>query len=141
MTKTNLSIIEAETGSVLHALKKTDGGFEKIGEVYFSIVVKDAVKAWKMHQRMTLNLIVPVGSVLFCFIDVRDKSSTLNETCKIILSQEPYFRLTVPPGIWFGFKGVSNGLNLICNVADMPHEPHEVIRKDIDEFDMDWSVG
>jgi dTDP-4-dehydrorhamnose 3,5-epimerase len=141
MIKTDLKIIEAESGSVLHALKKTDHGFQEFGEVYFSIVVKDAVKAWKMHQRMTLNLIVPVGSVLFCFMDVRDKSNTLNETCKIILSQDPYFRLTVPPGIWFGFKGVSNGLNLICNVADMPHEPHEVIRKDIDEFDMDWSVG
>ena len=140
MIKTDLKIIEAESGFVLHALKKTDHGFQEFGEVYFSIVVKDAVKAWKMHQRMTLNLIVPVGSVLFCFMDFRDKSNTLNETCKIILSKEPYFRLTVPPGIWFGFKGVSNGLNLICNVADMPHEPHEVIRKDIDEFDMDWSI-
>ena len=141
MIKINLNIIESKSGSVMHALKKSDPEFHDFGEVYFSTVVKDAVKAWKLHQHMTLNLIVPVGSVLFCFIDVRDKSSTLNETCKIILSQDPYFRLTVPPGIWFGFKGVSNGLNLICNVADMPHEPHEVIRKDIDEFDMDWSVG
>ncbi len=141
MIKSKLNIIDADTGCVMHALKKTDPGFHEFGEVYFSTVVKDAVKAWKLHQHMTLNLIVPVGSVLFCFMDVRDKSNTLNETCKIILSQDPYFRLTVPPGIWFGFKGVSNGLNLICNVADMPHEPHEVIRKDIDEFDIDWSVG
>ena len=139
MIKTNLNIFNSESGSVLHALKKTDPGFEDFGEVYFSTVLKDAIKAWKLHQRMTLNLVVPFGRVLFCFIDFRENSSTLNRSCKIILSQEPYSRLTVPPGIWFGFKGLSDGLNLICNVADIPHEPNEVMRKDIDEIDMDWS--
>ena len=138
--KTDLNIIKAESGSVFHALKKTDPGFQGFGEVYFSTVVKNAVKAWKLHQHMTLSLIVPVGSVLFCFMDVREKSSTLNETYKIILSQEPYFRLTVPPGIWFGFKGVSDGLNMICNVANIPHDPQEVLRKNINEIDMDWSI-
>ena len=140
MIKTNLNIIESESGSIMHALKKTDPGFQDFGEVYFSTVVKEAVKAWKLHQCMTLNLVVPVGSVLFCFMDVREKSSTFNKTCKIILSQEPYSRLTVPPGIWFGFKGLSDGLNLICNVADIPHESQEVLRKDIDRINMDWSI-
>ena len=140
MIKKNLNIIESESGSIMHALKKTDPGFQDFGEVYFSTVVKEAVKAWKLHQRMTLNLVVPAGSVLFCFIDLREKSSTWNETCKIILSQEPYSRLTVPPGIWFGFKGLSDGLNLICNVADIAHEPNEIKRKNIYEIEMDWSI-
>jgi dTDP-4-dehydrorhamnose 3,5-epimerase len=48
--------------------------------------------------------------------------------------------LTVPPGIWFGFKGISDDLNLICNVANMSHDPNEVMRKDIDEIKMDWSI-
>jgi dTDP-4-dehydrorhamnose 3,5-epimerase len=140
MIKKNLNIIESESGSIMHALKKTDPGFQDFGEVYFSTVVKEAVKAWKLHQCMTLNLVVPVGSVLFCFMDVREKSSTFNKTCKIILSQEPYSRLTVPPGIWFGFKGLSDGLNLICNVADIAHEPNEIKRKNIYEIEMDWSI-
>ena len=140
MIKSELNIIDADTGSVMHALKKTDSGFKKFGEVYFSTVIKDEIKAWKLHQKMILNLMAPVGSVLVCFIDVREKSSTLNETCKIILSQEPYFRLTVPPGIWFGFKGVLDGLNLICNVADIMHDPNEVLRKEVSEFDFDWSI-
>jgi len=138
--KTDLKIIEAESGSVLHALRKTDPGFQEFGEVYFSSVKKDAIKAWKLHKQMTLNLIVPFGRVLFCFVDNRETSSTFDKTCKIILSQEPYFRLTVPPGVWFGFKGLSDGLNLICNVADIPHESQEVLRKDIDRINMDWSI-
>ena len=51
-----------------------------------------------------------------------------------------YMRITVPPGIWFGFKGISDGLNLICNVADIPHDPDEVSRKSINEFDIDWTI-
>ena len=64
----------------------------------------------------------------------RKKSKTYNEKYGIILSQNPYFRLTIPPGIWFGFKGISEGLNLICNVADIPHDPDEVLRKEINQL-------
>jgi len=140
MIKTKLAIFKTDAGSVFHAMKNTDKGFIDFGEVYFSTVEKNAVKAWKLHQSMTLNLIVPYGSVLFCFVDVRKKSKTENESFKIILSQNPYFRLTVPPGIWFGFKGISTGLNLICNVADITHEPDEIKRKNIKEIHMDWSI-
>ncbi|MBC8485558.1 MAG: dTDP-4-dehydrorhamnose 3,5-epimerase family protein [Bacteroidetes bacterium] len=140
MIKTDLNIIETDSGSVYHGLKKSDKGFNEFGEVYFSTIKKGAIRAWKMHKKMTLNLIVPVGKVQFCFFDGRDKSDTFNEKFKIILSQNPYVRLTIPPGIWFGFQGVSNGLNLICNVANIPHEPNEVLRKEMNEIEMDWSV-
>ena len=140
MIKTDLKIIDGDAGSVLHGLKKTDSGYNKFGEVYFSTVIKDAVKAWKLHKQMTLNLIVPIGSVLFYFIDDRKSSISYNEHYKIILSQSPYFRLTVPPGIWFGFKGLSSGVNLICNIADISHLPTEINRKEIHEIDFDWSI-
>ena len=140
MIKTNLNIIKMDSGDLFHAMKKTDPGFKQFSEVYFSTVIKNNVKAWKLHQNMTLNLIVPVGSVMFNFIDARKVSKTFNKVHKVILSQEPYFRLTVPPGIWLGFKGLSDGLNLVCNVADMIHDPDEILRKEISEIDIDWSI-
>jgi len=140
MIKTDLNIIEADSGSVYHALKNTDKGFKQFGEIYFSSVKKDIIKAWKLHKEMTLNLIVPVGKIQFCFFDVREQSDTFNETFKIVLSQKPYFRLTVPPGIWYGFQSVSDGLNLICNVANIIHDPFEILRKEINEIEMDWSL-
>ena len=140
MIKSELNIIHADTGTVMHALKNTDNGFKEFGEVYFSSVNKNSIKAWKLHKEMTLNLIVPVGEVQFCFLDVREQSTTFNEKYKIILSQNPYFRLTVPPGVWFGFQGISNRLNLICNIADIHHDPNEVMRKEIHEIDMDWNL-
>jgi len=139
MIKTDLSIITADNGSVMHGLKKGDNGFVDFGEVYFSTVKQSTIKAWKLHKIMTLNLIVPVGKVLFYFLDMRENSTTYKKPYKIILSQSPYFRLTVPPGIWFGFKGIHSGLNMIANVANIPHDPDEVMRKEIDEIEMDWS--
>ena len=140
MTKTELNIFSSEAGSVLHCLKKTDIGYHGFGEVYFSSVKKDIFKGWKLHKHMTLNLVVPVGEVLFCFKDERENSGTFNKTYQIKLSQDPYFRLTVPARIWFGFKGIEHGLNLICNVADIPHDPNEVLMREINEIKMDIDI-
>ena len=140
MKKTDLNIFSNEEGSVFHGLKKNDIGYNGFGEVYFSTVKKGVFKGWKLHRQMTLNLVVPVGEILFCFKDAREKSETFNNTYKIILSQNPYFRLTVPEGIWFGFKGINDGINLICNIADIPHDPKEVLRKGINEIKMDIDI-
>ena len=72
---------------------------------------------------MTLNLVVPVGAVRFVLYDDRDPEK--RRITEVILSLENYQRLTVPPKIWVGFQGVSNGLSTIMNFADIPHQPEE----------------
>ena len=64
---TPLKRIPTVGGDVMHGLKKSDNGFNGFGEVYFSWVEQGAIKAWKCHQRMTLNLVVPMGEVSFVF--------------------------------------------------------------------------
>ena len=139
ITFTALDKIEVDAGSVLHFIKNDDPGYIGFGEVYFSTVKKGAIKAWKMHKLMTLNLVVPVGEVLFVFVDQRKKSKTNGEIYKVRLSSNPYRRMTVPPGIWFGFMGLSSELNLLSNQADIVHDPNEVERKDLNAFQIDWS--
>ena len=51
---------------------------------------------------------------------------------------ENYCRLSVPPGIWFGFKGMDKNLNLVMNISDLEHDPNEVQRKDISEIVYEW---
>ena len=139
ITFTALDKIEADAGSVLHFIRNDDPGYIGFGEVYFSTVKKGAIKAWKMHKLMTLNLVVPVGEVFFVFVDQRKKSKTNGEIYKVRLSSNPYRRMTVPPGIWFGFMGLSSELNLLSNQADIVHDPQEVERKDLNAFQIDWS--
>ena len=60
---TELKIIEVVGGNVFHCMKKTDNGFNEFGEAYFTNVKSSQIKAWKMHNKMTLNLTVPRGKV------------------------------------------------------------------------------
>ena len=126
-------------GDVMHGLKKSDNGFNGFGEVYFSWVEQGAIKAWKCHQRITLNLLVPLGEVRFVFFS-KERLAEQKEEFRIEkLGDNRYSRLTVPPGIWFGFQGLTSGYSLLMNVIDLEHDPDEVLRKETSEFDYDWS--
>ena len=131
---TPLNRITTVGGDVLHALKDSDTGFNGFGEIYFSWVEQGAIKAWKYHQRMTMNLVVPLGEVRFVFHLTNQKDNFRDE----IIGEEKYFRLTVPPRIWFGFQGISTGRSLIMNLADMAHDPDEVLRKKKSEIIYNW---
>lgn len=133
---TPLKRIPVAGGDVLHGMKCTDPGFAGFGEAYFSMVEAGAIKAWKRHLRMTLNLVVPVGRVRFVLMD----DAGLRRDIEI--GDDRYARLTVPPGLWFGFQGLAAPRSLVLNVADMPHDPDEVEK--LDPFDTsmsyEWTV-
>ncbi len=133
--KTKLNIIPTSGGSVLHGYKHIgDIDSHEINEVYFSTIKYKQVRAWKMHTKMTLNLVVPIGSVRIRLIKENGMNGKSLKRQNEILSQDPYFRLTIPPGIWFSMEGLTTGKNLICNIADYAHDPDEVIKKDPNFF-------
>ena len=129
---TPLNRINVAGGDVLHALKKTDEGFVDFGEAYFSMIESGAIKSWKRHLRMTLNLVVAVGLVRFVFLDsagVRREES---------IGSNRYVRLTVPPGLWFAFEGLSVPYSLVLNITDIAHDPQEIERKELNEYINYW---
>lgn len=126
---TPLKQIPDERGKVMHMLKRTDAHFAGFGEIYFSIVNPGAVKAWKKHLQMTLNLAVVHGSAKLVIHDERD-----GRFQEIVLGPETNYSLvTVPPGLWTGFIGVSPQPALLANCASLPHDPTEVARKAADD--------
>jgi dTDP-4-dehydrorhamnose 3,5-epimerase len=131
---TKLSTFFLDTGNVLHAIKKDDEGFNGLGEVYFSLINPNAIKAWKLHHRMTLNLVVPIGMVRFVFFDPQIPDVFNIED----IGEKNYVRLTVPPGIWFGFKGISDEPSIVTNIADLKHDPNEVTKKSVTYFEYEW---
>ena len=136
---TPLKIINVSGGDVYHGMKASDAGFEGFGEAYFSSVDTDVIKAWKKHNKMTLNLVVPVGRIGFVIFDDRKNSSTGGSHQQEILDMHNYCRITIPPGLWFGFKGLGKDLNLLMNMANIEHTYLEGEKKSIDELDYDWS--
>ena len=134
---TPLDIIETTGGNVLHAMKESDAGYVSFGEVYFSEINSNAIKAWKRHREMTLNLVVPVGKIRFVLFDDREGSN--NKLQEIIISRDNYCRLTVPPMVWMGFQGLSDSMSMLLNMANIKHNPAEVDTKNIEEIEFNWS--
>ena len=120
-----LKIIPGRSGEVMHVLKETEESFQGFGEAYFSIVHHQAVKGWKKHQKMILNLVVPMGAIRFVFFDDRPESKSYQTIQELNISKENYQRLTVPPGIWMAFQGLTDGVNMLLNIASIPHDPME----------------
>jgi dTDP-4-dehydrorhamnose 3,5-epimerase len=129
---TQLKRIQVAGGDVLHGMKCSDSGYVDFGEAYCSIVEANAIKAWKRHLRMTLNIFVPFGIIKCIFLD------ELGGARKEEIGENRYVRLTVPPGIWFGFEGKFSPFSMLINIADIPHHPTEVERKALDELNFDW---
>ena len=131
---TPLKCINVDGGDVLHALKQSDIGYSGFGEAYFSCINFNAVKAWKRHTKMTMNIIVPIGQVKFVFYSEIEKVFRVEE-----IGREYYQRLSIPPGIWFGFQGLREPFSLVLNIASIQHDPAEVDRLSPSQINFDWS--
>ena len=137
---TPLSIIDTKGGDVFHAMKISDHGYSGFGEAYFSTIEPDAIKGWKRHKQMVLNLVVPVGTVRFILFDDRDNQDNVNQFQEVTLSiEDGYSRLTIPPMIWVGFQGLGLQKSLVLNIANIEHSPEEVERKELAEIKFNWS--
>lgn len=123
-------------------LREDDPHFERFGEIYFSAVYPGVIKGWHIHKRMTLNYAVIVGAVKLVLYDDRDGSPTKGQVQELIVGEENYCLVTIPPLVWNGFKGVGMKTAIVANCATLPHDPNEISRKD--PFDpsipYDWAL-
>ena len=133
---TPLAIIDTPSGNIMHAMKESSVGYVGFGEAYFSQIDGGAIKAWKRHKNMTLNLVVPVGTVRFVLFDDREVSN--NQFQEIIISKDNYCRLTVPPMVWVGFQGLSVNGSMLLNMANITHNPLEVDKKFFEQIEFNW---
>ncbi len=131
VTLTPLQQIHHPKGDLYHAMKCSSPGYKGFGEAYFTTIDNNETKGWKQHTKMTLNLVVPVGSVMFV---IYDGESFETHT----LSPEHYQRLSIGPGLWVAFKGIGSSLNLILNIADIEHDPDEACNKPLEEIPYGW---
>ena len=136
VTLTALKIFEGAMGNVMHGLRSDDDVYHGFGEAYFSTVNPGVIKSWRRHKEATLNLIVPQGEIRFVVCDDRGEWEAV--FWEVNLSLENYQRLTVAPGLWLAFQGVSSGTNMLLDIIDLPHDPAESEAKALDEIPYDW---
>lgn len=139
---TNLNQIHDERGSIMHMLKSTDPHFIKFGEIYFSLINYQVIKAWHIHESMTLNYATVHGKIKFVVFDNRQGSPTNGLVNEFFLSQNSYKLITVPPKLWNGFKGLSQDTAIVANCSSIPHDPSEISRLPYNDSSIpyEWAI-
>jgi dTDP-4-dehydrorhamnose 3,5-epimerase len=126
-------------GDILHAMKASADGYAGFGEAYFSTILKDHVKGWKRHNRLVLNIVVPVGSIYFVICDDRGDKKGRPEFFQVCLNRDNYARLTIAPGLWVSFKGKDES-NMLMNIIAEEHDMAESDNIPVDEIEYDFSI-
>tara|TARA_B100000035_G_scaffold315397_1_gene335794 strand:- start:2608 stop:3042 length:435 start_codon:yes stop_codon:yes gene_type:complete len=135
-----LKIISDDRGKVMHMLRNDSPVFKSFGEVYFSTIYENKIKAWHLHKESYLNYACVVGEVKLVLFDDRKESDTVNQYQEIFLSPNDYFLVTIPPNVWNGFKGIGKKESIIANCLTLPHNEKEMVRKDPKDnyFSYNW---
>ena len=131
-----------DRGMILHMLRADDKNYKKFGEIYFSTVNPNKIKAWHFHKLMTLNYAVVHGSIKLVLYDDRDESKTKGTIQEIMLSNENHYLVSIPPKIWNGFCSSNNKHAILANCSDIPHDKEEIIRLPFDDpkFPYRWEI-
>jgi dTDP-4-dehydrorhamnose 3,5-epimerase len=134
--------IPDERGSVMHMLRRDDPHFEQFGEIYFSTAYPGAIKGWHLHTRMTLNYAVVVGNIKLVLYDDREGSSTFGEIQELFLGVDNYSLVTIPPGVWNGWKCIGFERAIVANCTTEPYDPQEMRRMDpySSTIPYDWKI-
>ena len=131
-----------ERGKIMHMMKATDSHFTTFGEIYFSSAWPGTVKAWHIHQSMTVNNAVISGRAKLVMYDAREGSPTKGVLQEVFMGEDNYVLVQIPPGIANGYKAYGDKLVVLANCASEPHDPDEMKR--LSPFDenigYDWSL-
>ena len=134
--------IPDERGTIMHMLRRDDPHFVEFGEIYFTTVYEGAVKGWHRHREVTLNYAVPVGMIKLVCYDDRPDSPTRGNVVEVHVGELNYALVTIPPGVWNGFKGEGTIPAVVANCSTIPHRPDEIERLDPfeNEIPYDWAL-
>lgn len=133
-----LKIIDHPDGNILHSLKSSSESFIRFGEAYFSFINHGAIKGWKKHNKVTLNICVPIGAIRFIIHSGEKLENGLVDADEIVLDRSNYNILSIPPGSWVAFQGLGKQTNMLLNIIDYEHDPNESDNKSLDSYPYNW---
>ena len=117
--------IADERGKIMHMLRVSDPHFSGFGEIYFSCAWPGVIKAWHVHQSMTINNAVISGRAKLAMYDLRPDSPTQGALQEVFFGEDNYVLVQIPPGVANGYKAYGDKLVILANCASEPHRPEE----------------
>ena len=116
-----LKVIADERGYLQECLRCDDPMFDKFGQVYISGIYQGVVKGWHCHEMQTDFVVCVSGMVKMVLWDGKDDSATHGDIMVLHLGDLNPILVKIPPLVYHGWKGVSEGLSLVMNCPDQPY--------------------
>lgn len=127
-----LKVVADERGRLMEMLRADDDIFVKFGQVYLTAAYPGVVKAWHYHERQTDHFVCVRGMMKLVLYDDREASPTRGLLNEFFLGDHNPLLVQIPPGVYHGFKCISEHEALVVN---LPTEPYDY--RQPDEFRMD----
>lgn len=139
-----LKVIPDERGRLTEMLRSDDELFIKFGQCYMTTTYPGVVKAWHYHKIQTDNFVVVSGMFKVVLFDARKGSPTKGEVNEFFLGDYNQQLLQIPPGIYHGWKCISEHEGVVVNVSTETYnydDPDEYrLPYDTDEIPYDWEI-
>jgi dTDP-4-dehydrorhamnose 3,5-epimerase len=143
VTTRRLKMIPDERGSLMEMLRNDWSEFMQFGQVYITAVFPGVVKAWHFHKLQTDFFVCVSGMAKVVLYDAREDSPTKGEIREFFIGALNPLLLTIPPGVYHGFKGISQETTLIVNIPTHTYAYETPDEYRIDPHDnnipYDWS--
>jgi len=132
-----------ERGRLWEILRADDEIFDTFGQVYVTTAHPGVVKAWHAHRLQTDFFTVLSGRARFVLYDMRPDSRTRGQLQEFLLGRDRLQLITIPPGVYHGFKCVGEQEVMALNCPTRPYnaqEPDELrLPPDSDQIPYDWN--
>ncbi len=113
-----LHFICDERGRLVVLLRADDPAFRKFGQVYLTTTYPGVVKAWHLHRVQTDLVSCIRGEIELVLYDAREDSPTRGEVARFITGERNPLLITIPPGVYHGWKCISGEEAFVVNVPD-----------------------
>jgi len=127
-----LRVIPDDRGRLTELLRCDEELFDKFGQVYMTTAYPGVTKAWHYHKKQTDNFAVVRGMMKIVLYDGRDGSPTHGAVNEFFVGDHNPMLVQIPPGVYHGFKCISDHEAIVINV---PTEPYNA--KEPDEYRLD----
>lgn len=97
--------------------------------IYQTSLLPGVIKGWYVHDHKTDRYTLASGTLLTCFYDDREGSSTRGLTQHATLSERGFRQAVIPAGVWHMSVNVGQVEALLINFPTRPHNHSEPDRR------------
>jgi dTDP-4-dehydrorhamnose 3,5-epimerase len=133
-----------ERGYLMEILREDDEIYERFGQVYVSLNYPGVIRAWHYHMKQTDYFVCIKGMIKVPLYDARKDSPTFGEVNEFFLGENNRILLSIPIGVYHGYKTVGVEPSLLLNFPTKPYDradPDEYrVPFDSPEIPYDWEI-